>query len=419
MVMIRSGTALIILWASFTALVASDWPQWRGADRSGLSKETGLLQEWPKEGPTLRWKATELGTGYSSPTIVDGRIYLQSTSGQQELALCLDEKTGQKLWSTTFGTVGKNEGPQYPGTRSSATVDGNSLYCLASNGELACLDCSNGSLKWVKNLRKDFDGKPGMWAYAESVLIDGEQLICTPGGTTATLVALNKATGEVIWKCPVPGGDNAEYASIMTVQSGPHRQYVQFLRKGVVGVDAKTGKFLWCYTNTVSPDQGANILTPVVSGNRIFTSGPRTGGGVVEIQPDGDGSKANEVYFNKSITPSIGGAVLVEGHLYCTTSQTLLCVDFATGKVKWTERSVGPASICYADGRLYVRGHNTGETALVVPSPEKYQEKGRLKQIERSKIQGWPHPVVANGGLYLRDQDVLLCYEVGAAKTGR
>lgn len=413
--MLRRTVLLLLALSPITRSFGADWPQWRGVERNGISTETGLLKEWPKEGPALRWKATEIGTGYSSPTIVEGRVYLQTTKGEKEATICLEEATGKKLWSTEFGTVGPNQGPQYPGTRATPTIDGGLLYCLASNGELACLDRLSGSLKWKKSLRTDFGGKPGMWVYSESVLIDGDRLICTPGGKEATLVALNKNNGDVVWKCAVPEGDTAEYASIMIVQSGASKQYVQFLRKGVVGVDAATGKFLWKYSKTV--DMGANILTPVVSGNKVFTSGSRTGGAVIEVVADGEGSKANEIYFNKAITPSIGGAVLVDKHLYCTTSQALICVEFETGKVKWTERSVGAAGICYADGRLYVRGFNPGEVALVVPSPESYQEKGRFKQADRSKIQAWPHPVVANGGLYLRDQETLLCYNVAQPKT--
>lgn len=413
--MLRISIPLFIALTTLTTVLGTDWPQWRGVERNGISTETGLLQEWPKEGPALRWKATDIGSGYSSPTIVEGKVYLQTTKGDKEAAICLDEATGKKVWSTEFGTVGPNQGPQYPGTRATPTIDGGQLYCLASNGELACMDRLTGSLKWKKHLRTDFEGKPGMWVYSESVLIDGDHLICTPGGATATLAALNKANGDVVWRCAVPGGDTAEYASIMIVQNGATKQYVQFLRKGVIGVDAATGKFLWRYAKTV--DVGANILTPVVSGNKVFTSGSRTGGAVIEVVADGESSKANEIYFNKAITPSIGGAVLVDKHLYCTTSQALICVEFETGKVKWSERSVGAAAICYADGRLYVRGFKSGEVALVAPSPDSYQEKSRFKQPDRSKIDAWPHPVVANGGLFLRDQETLLCYDVARSKT--
>jgi outer membrane protein assembly factor BamB len=244
------------------------------------------------------------------------------------------------------------------------------------------------------------------------VLVDGNLVVCTPGGSDATLAALDKKTGAVVWKAAVPGGDIADYASIMPVEAGGRKQYVQFMRKGVVGVDAETGKFLWRYDRTIDP--GANILTPVVRGDRVFTAGSRTGGAVVQLSSDGDGVAAKELYFTKTVAPSIGGAVLVDGHLYGSSGQTRFCAEFATGKVKWTDRSVGPAAICFADGRLYVRGYNTGEVALVEPSPAGYREFGRFKQPNRSKIQAWPHPVVANGGLYLRDQDVLLCYDVAA-----
>jgi len=407
--------SILALAMIFTSVAgAADWPQWRGPERTGISKETGLLKEWPKDGPALRWKASDIGTGYSTPAVVKGRVYLQTTRNNEEFALALDEKTGKPVWSTVIGKVGKNMGPQYPGTRATPTVDGERLYCLASDGELVCLETAEGKVKWQKNLKKDFDGKVGNWAYSESVLVDRDAVVCTPGGSTATLAALNKNSGEVVWKSAVPDGDVADYASIMIVETDKLKQYVQFMRKGVVGVDAKTGKFLWRYNRTV--DQGANILTPIVVGNRVFTAGSRSGGGLVELKVEGDNVKATEVYFDRALGAGIGGAVLVDGHLYGTAGQTLFCADFATGKVKWTDRSVGPASICYADGRLYVRGHGSGDVALVEPSPEGYREKGRLKQPERSKIQAWPHPIVANGGLYLRDQDVLFCYTIAGGQ---
>jgi outer membrane protein assembly factor BamB len=407
----HSLASLVLTVAFLPSSTAADWPQWRGPDRTGIAKESGLLREWPKGGPPLRWKATDISTGYSSPAVVKGRVYLQTTRGNEEFALALDEKTGRQVWSTAIGKVGKNQGPQYPGTRATPTVDGDRLYCLASDGELNCLD-TEGKALWHKSLPRDFAGKVGAWAYSESVLIDGDLLVCTPGGSTATLAALDKKTGGAVWKGAVPGGGIADYASIMPVDAGGRKQYVQFLREGVVGVDAKTGKFLWRYARTVDP--GANILTPVVQDDKVFTSGSRTGGGLVRLAADGEGVKATEVYFNKALAPSIGGAVLVDGHLYGTSGDTLFCAEFVSGRVKWTNRSVGPASICCADGRLYVRGYNSGEVALVEPSPDGYRERGRFQQPERSKIQAWPHPVVANGGLYLRDQGVLLCFDVSA-----
>lgn len=389
---------------------AADWPQWRGPDRTGVSQEKGLLQEWPEGGPKLAWKAEKFGTGYSSPVVVKGVVYTQTTRDGAEYAVALNEADGKEKWATEIGKVGKNNGPQYPGTRSTPTVDGDHLYCLASDGELNCLTTA-GKMVWHKNLAKDLDGKVGNWAYTESVLVDGDAVVCTPGGETATLAKLKKTTGEVIWKAAVPGGDVADYASIMPVTVNGKKEYVQYMRKAAVGVDAETGKFLW--KNTRTQDAGASILTPVVDKNVVFVAGSRTGGAALKLSADGDAVKADEVFFDKAFGPSSGGAVLLNGHLYFTAGQAgkLYCVEFATGAVKWTEPGVGNASLCHADGRLYLRGW-TGEIALAAVSPEKYEEKGRFKQPDKSKITGWPHPVVANGKLYVRDMDVLLCFDV-------
>lgn len=410
--MSRLAIAVLLTIAWTAAARADDWPQWRGPERTGISKETGLLQTWPAGGPVLRWKRSEIGTGYSSPSVVRGLVYLQTTHDEGEFALALNEQTGAKVWETPIGKVGKNRGPQYPGTRSTPTVDGDRLYCLASDGELVCLNTADGGTKWKKHLRQDFGGSDGAWAYSESVLIDGDVLVCTPGGATAALAALNKQTGEMIWTATVPGGGAAEYASIMIVDKGPVKQYVTFLRNGLVGVDSKSGKFLWMYSKTIDP--GANILTPIVVGDRVFSAGSRTGGGLIQLKVDGDAVTADPIYFARNVAPSIGGAILIDGNLYGTSGQTLFCADFDTGNVKWTDRAVGPASLCFADHRLYVRGHGSGDVVLVEPSADGYREKGRFSQPDRSKTQAWPHPVVANGGLYLRDQGVLLCYDVTA-----
>ena len=236
--LLLSSFALALTFA--LSATAADWPQWRGPARDGVSKETGLLKEWPKDGPPVRWKRTDLGEGYSTPSVAAGRVYVQTTKGADEFVAALDEKSGADVWATKVGGVGKNKGPQYPGTRSTPTVDGDRVYGLSSDGTLACLG-TDGKEKWSRSLPKDFGGEVGAWAYTESVLIDGDVLVCTPGGKTATLAALNKLTGAVVWQSAVPGGDVADYASVMAVDAGGAKQYVQFLRKGVVGVDAKTG----------------------------------------------------------------------------------------------------------------------------------------------------------------------------------
>lgn len=403
---------------------ADDWPQWRGPERTGLSRETGLLKAWPRGGPKLLWKRKDVGGGYSTPAVVGDRLYLMANRKGEEYVVALAARDGAEVWATAVGKVGPNRGPQYPGTRSTPTVDGDRLYALGSDGDLACLTRDKGKLVWSKNLRKDFGGTPGAWAYSESVLIDGDVLVCTPGGKEATLVALKKKDGATVWKGAVPGGDAAGYASALAVEVGGVRQYVQFLGAGLVGVDAKTGKFLWRYDKT--KDQAANIPTPVFHDDCVFSSTSRNGSGLIRIKVDSGAVTTAEVYFNRTQLNSVGGVVLVGDYLYGTDARgQLVCMEFKTGKEKWRSASVGSAALCYADGLLYVRGQGgtgfgpekTPEVALVEATPAGYKEKGRFEQPDHGDRPAWPHPVVANARLYLRDGGVLLCYDVRDQKS--
>ncbi len=402
-----------------TSAFAADWPQWRGPQRNGVSQETGLLKEWPKDGPTLLWQASDVGSGYSTPAVVGDRLYLLGNKGlDDEFVEALAVSDGSEVWKQRIGKVGKpDQKPPYPGARSTPTVDGQLLYALGSDGDLVCLETANGHPRWQKNLRKDFDGQPGQWAYAESPLIDGDALICTPGGSEATLVALNKLTGDVIWKSAVPGGDAAGYASAVVVNFGGVKQYVQFLAKGLVGVDAKTGKFLWRYKKTAEGSM-ANIPTPLAAGDYVYSAAGKSGGGLVKLEAHDGAIDAEEVYFSSKLPTAIGGAVKVGDYLYGAGSKALSCVKFDTGKILWTDRSIGPASIYFADDRLYLHGED-GEVALVEPTPDGYHEKGRFTppdEPDRGRSKAWAYPVVANGRLYIRDMGKVWCYDVKAPK---
>jgi outer membrane protein assembly factor BamB len=398
-------------------LTAADWPQWRGPQRDGISQETGLLKEWPAEGPKLLWQRKDLGEGYSTPSVVGQRLYVLSNKGMEnELVQCLETNGGREVWSTRIGKVGPNRGQNYPGARSTPTVDGDLLFALGSDGDLACLETASGKIIWQKNLRNDFGGKTGNWAYAESPLIDGEVLVCTPGGSEATLVALRKKSGDVIWKSAVPEADQAAYASIVIAEANGSKQYVQLLQKGLVGIDAKTGKFLWRYDRTVQGSP-AHIPTPVAQGRFVYTATARGGGALVAIKPGQGALDVEEIFFSQELPKAIGGAVLVKGHLYGTNSGGLMCVDFATGDVKWQKRGIGIGSVCYSDGCLYIHAEDTGEVALVEATPEAYREKGRftppgIPGDRRGKA--WAYPVVANGRLYVRDWGCLWCYDIKA-----
>jgi outer membrane protein assembly factor BamB len=305
--------------------------------------------------------------------------------------------------------------PNFPAARSTPTVEGDVLWALGSDGDLACVETAGGKVRWRKSLRADFAGKPGGWAYTESPLVDGDALIVTPGGTEATMVALRKTTGDVLWKCAIPGADEAAYASAIAVEAAGVRQYVQVIKAGLVGVEAKAGRFLWRYPKPVSRFN-ANIPTPLAGGDIVYVASAGTGGGAVRLKADAGGVAFDELYFDPKLPTAIGGAILLDGFLYGTTAQGMMCVEFASGKVRWEDRSIGAASLCHADGRLYLHGEN-GEAALVEPSPQGYREKGRFTPPDGPKHtnameKAWAHPLVAGGRLYLRDHGCLWCYAV-------
>ena len=393
---------------------AADWPQWRGPQRTGISAETGLLREWPAAGPKLLWRIDNAGGGYSTPAVVGDRLYLVANEGlPNEFVRALNVADGKVVWSTRIGKVGNpQQSPSYPGARSTPTIDAGVVYALGSDGDLVALDQTTGQLRWKKNLRTDFGGEPGEWAYSESPLVDGDTLVVTPGGRTS-VVALNKRTGDVIWRSAVPGNEPAGYASIAVVQAGGVKQYVTFLQKGVVGVDARTGAFLW-RDNRTAEGSAANIPTPVVSGGDVYNATGQGGGALVKLGAAAGKVTAQPLYHEKRLPGSNGGSIVLDGYLYGTNTAALMCVDFATGAVKWQERGIGTAALAFADGRLYLHGEN-GDVALVEPSPAGYREKGRFTPSgapDRGPSKAWPHPVVANGRLYIRDLNVLWAYDV-------
>lgn len=396
---------------------AADWPQWRGPQRTAISQETGLLKQWPKDGPRLLWRVDGLGEGYATPSVVGQRIYILGNRGlENEYIQALSVSDGKTVWTTRLGNVGNpKQEPSYPMARSTPTVEGDRLYALSSDGDLACLETATGKVVWKKSLTGDFAGKAGKWAYAESPLIDGDVLVAAPGGAEATLVALNKKTGAVIWKSAVPGGDPAAYASAIVTEAAGRKQYIQFLDKGIVGVDAKTGQFLWRYEKTSTGP--ANIPTPIAHQGYVYSANARRfGGALVQLHSSGGGVSAEEVYFERDAPNTLGGQVLLGDYLYGTNSKGLAAAEFKTGKLKWQAPEGGPGSVLYAEGLLYVHAES-GEVTLAEATPDAYREKGRFTPAggpkhTRQREMAWAYPVVANGRLYIRDLDTMWCYDV-------
>ena len=407
------------------AAAPAEWPTWRGPHRDAISPESGLLKSWETQKPPLLWRIGGLGEGFSSVAIAGGMILTMGERPVNEsdetkcflIARKVDE--GQELWATPVGPGKPNCTP---------TVAGDLVFALGREGDLLCASRTTGREVWRRNFAEDYGGKMmSGWGYSESPLVDGDRVICTPGAQDAMMVALDRKTGEAVWKASVPddlgekGKDGAGYASIVVSDAGGIRQYVQLTGRGVLSFAADDGRFLWSY-NRVANDV-ANIPTPIVSGNYVFCStGYGTGAALLKLSPHAGGVHAEEVYFLKGneLQNHHGGMVLLGDHIYCGHGNNKgfpICVEMKTGKVAWGPGrgpGGGSAAVLYADGHLYFR-YQDGVVALIEATPEEYRLKGTF-QLDSDLGEGksWPHPVIVDGRLYLRDEDVLLCYGLKA-----
>lgn len=407
---LRSCVTSLALAAGLAgAADAGDWPQFRGPNRDGVSPDKGLLQTWPKGGPKLLWTAQGLGSGYSSMSLAGDRLYTLGNRDGTTYVVALERDTGREVWASPVGRAGNDTG-------CTPTVDGGQVFALGQHGDLVALDAQDGKRLWHKNLPKDFGGVVGGWKYCESPLVDGNKVVVTPGGKEATLVALDRNTGEPIWKCPIPiQSTDAGYASIVVARTGNVRQYVQLLNGGVAGV-SDDGRFLWKYER-LGPNT-ANIPNPVVvDGNHVFAAaGYDKGGALLRLRTDGKNVRAEELWYNPQLKNKHGGVVLVGGRLYgdADDSGHPWCADAKTGKRLWQRdrqgQGSGSASITYADGRLYVH-YTNGVVALVGTSPRGYEELGSFQVPERDG-NAWAHPVICDGRLYLREGSRIFCYNV-------
>lgn len=395
---------LLLMCVASVSLAQSNanWPQWRGPNRDGLSKETGLLKQWPTDGPPLAWKASGAGRGYSSFSIANGKLFTMGLRRDKEFVIAFDVATGKEAWATAHPS-GAFENDRGDGPRGTPTVEGDRVYALGGNGDLSVLDARTGKMVWTKNILREFRASNITWGISESPLIVGNKLLVNAGGENASIVALNKSDGSVIWKSQ---SDQAGYSSAIPVEINGGTQVVFFTHERAVGLDLKDGRLLWDYARAAN--NVANAATPVARGNRIFISSDYgTGGGVVEIKPDG---KAQEIWFSKDMRNHHSSSVLVGDHLYGFSSSILTAIKFDTGEIAWRDRSVGKGSLVYADGRLYCFSEQ-GVVGLVEATPAGYVEKGRFR-IQQGSLPTWTHPVVVGGRLYIRDQDTIYAYDV-------
>lgn len=396
-------TPIAILTLTLTA-VANDWPQWRGPQRDGKSVETGLMEKWPDGGPQKRWKADFLGEGYSTVAVVKGRIYTMGQRESTEFVIAIEEATGKKVWETAAGEAFRDQ--RGGGPRGVPTVEGDRLWAITADGKLVCLKTKTGKMIWKVDFVGQFGGSVPQWGYSESPLIDGNKVVVTPGGGGHSVVALDKASGKLIWKSQ---SDAAAYSSVSVATEASVRSYVAFTAGGAVGLRADNGELLWSYSKV--SNRTANVATPIVSGDQVFLSSDYgTGCALLKLEAAGEGVKATEVYFNREMKNHHSTAILFNDYLYGFNGSILTSMKWDSGEVAWRDRSTGKGSVVYADGKLIVVGEN-GVVALVKVDSGSYQEISRFA-LELTGKPAWAHPVVANGSLFIRDQNSLYCFRL-------
>jgi len=385
----------------------ADWPQWQGPERTGSSKETGLMNQWPASGPAVVWSAGGLGNGYGSMAVAGERIFVQGTRNGSSVVAALNRADGKEVWSKALGQVGDDN--RGPGPRGTPTVDGDRVYVLTENGDLACLK-TDGAAVWQRNILKEFSGRQLQWLISESPLVDGAHVIVSPGGAGAGMVKLDKLTGKTVWTTKELS-DPAGYSSPIVADVQGVRTYLTFTAGAGVGVRASDGKLMFRYANAAN--RTANITTPIFFDNKVFfTSAYDTGAGLVGLTAENGSVTAKEIYFTREMKNHHGGVVLVNGYLYGFNDSILTCLEFATGKQMWRDRSVGKGSVLFADGHLYLQGENN-VVGLAEASPAGYKEKGRFPIADKG-LPSWAHPVVSGGRLYVRNQDSLVAYDIKA-----
>lgn len=408
-----------LLATSLTEIKAQDWPQWRGPNRDGVSKETGLNLDWTAKKPQLLWTFRDAGAGYTAPVIVGTTLYSQGAGGGSDFAFALDTRTGKLKWKQNLGKqyiMDRGDGP-----RGSVTVDGDKLYLIRGSGQVHCLSAADGKLIWQKDFRTDLGGNIMSrtdWGFSESPLVDGNLVICTPGGNNGTMAALDKATGRVVWRSK-EYTDLGGYSSPIVAVIDGVRQYIQLTRQGAIGVSAKDGKLLW--SANVAGNNTAAIPTPVYRDNIVYvTSGYGSGCAALLISKKGEAFTADVLYSNKVMINHHGGVVLVGDHIYgYSDGPGWVCQNFKTGESVWAHKVAEPGkgAVLSVGGRLLCLDERTGSLTVALASPDGWKEFGRLDFPERSKVTSqdkrvWTHPVVSNGKLYLRDHDLVFCYDL-------
>ena len=400
-------SSIFALTLAAGAAFAADWPQFRGPNRDGISRDTGLLKAWPSGGPRVLWKVP-LGEGYSGLTVAGGRLYTQVGKGKDDLVLALDAKTGKELWR--FRADAKFDNDMGGGSRSTPTFDGGLLYALTAMGKLWALDAKTGKKVWGHDLRQEFGAKPPQWGVSTSPLVEGNLLLVDVGGVDGkSAMAFDKKTGKVVWASQ---SDSAGYSAPIAITVGGVRQVIFFTGTAVASLSPANGKLFWRVPWRT--DWDVNAATPIfVAPDKLFiSSGYDTGAALFRITTAGGKPKAEQVWKSRDMKNQFSSSVLSNGVLYGFDNTTLKALDAATGDERWKERGFGHGSLILAEGHLYVLS-DRGKLSLVQAAPGGFTEKSSFQALSGKC---WTAPTVANGILYVRNEEELKAFDVAAPK---
>jgi len=407
--------------AAAPKLIASteaDWPQWRGPRRDAISKETGLLDSWPVGGPKLLWKVEGMGKGWCSPIITGGTLYIVGDVGS-ELKIFALELDGKVKWQVANGKAWKRA---YPGGRAACCYSEGKIYHMNGHGRVVCLDATTGKELWAVNVLERFDAKLPTFGMSECLLIDGKNVIVSPGGAKALVAALDKKTGETVWTgtAGAEATETAGYSSPILVKWGGRRIIIASSSFRTFAADAESGKVLW--TDGLALTKYADSTIPVLcDDNLVFvTNASFNAESTSMLRVSKAGDKAKKIW-TIPLRTVCGSSVYVNGNIYVAGGKDrsdkgilgFFCIDAKTGKVKAKLPKPLDASMVYADGKLFVQSA-TGKVLLLKPTDDSFKTLGSfdLVRIKSKKKDAWAHPVIMGGRLYLRYHDTLFCYDV-------
>jgi outer membrane protein assembly factor BamB len=408
---------LILSVIGIQASVGQDMNGWREKDRTGVSPETGLLKSWPAGGPALLWSNLELPKGFSSPSFGKNVIYITGLKDTLDMLLALD-MNGKILWQTAMGRSWKGS---FPDSRSTPTVEGDKVYTSSGYGDLACIDGTIGKITWSYKASEMNKGTYGNWGTAESLLINGDKIYFSPGGPETMTIALNKATGELLWRS-ASLGDKPGYVSPILVNFSGRKIIVNASLGHVFAVDASNGEILWTVALELPENfrqsgwDLINCVTPLYRDGMVyFTAGYDTGGKMIKMAADL--KSAEVVWSDKVLDVHHGGVVLVDGYIYGANwlnngNGNWCCIEWKTGKKMWEEPWNCKGSIISAEGLLYIYDEKKGNVGLLKANPEKFDLISSFQVTQGNNGPFWAHPVIHNGVLYLRHTNALMAYDI-------